>query len=325
MNPNTNRIYVTSLSPSNILEIDGSTNTLINSIPQEGRIFGIDVNPTTNLIYAANRDANFVTVIDGSTNSILSTIETGSGPDYVGMNSNTNTIYVANRNSNNVTVIDGSTNNVVANVNVGIAPDYLGVNASTNHIYVSNENSNDITVINGLTNTVIGTANAGTAPLGVGVNPNSNCIYISNAGDNTVSVFADQTNNTPDFTLSIAPSSQTVQPGGTANYTLSRTDIGGFTGTVDVSVSGLPAGARDGLPSSFTFPVTLPIITSSSTPPGSYTFTVTGNANGITHTAQAQLIVQNQSSDFSISVTPSSQTVSPGGTANASITSFLGL
>ena len=48
---------------------------------------------------------------------------------------------------------------------------------------------------------------------------------------------------TPDFTLSAAPASQTVATGGSTSYTATIAPLNGYTGTVNFSVSGLPAGA----------------------------------------------------------------------------------
>ncbi len=101
---------------------------------------------------------------------------------------------------------------------------------------------------------------------------------------------------TPDFSLSTAPSSVTVTAGSPASYTENITATGGFTGSVSLSISGLPAGA------SGTFnpnPATgassaLTVTTSSTTPAGSYVFTVTGTSTSpaLTHTSTATLVVQ---------------------------------
>src|SRR5258708_10705131 len=47
----------------------------------------------------------------------------------------------------------------------------------------------------------------------------------------------------PDFSLSTTPSSVTVTAGSPASYTENITATGGFTGSVSLSISGLPAGA----------------------------------------------------------------------------------
>jgi hypothetical protein len=48
----------------------------------------------------------------------------------------------------------------------------------------------------------------------------------------------------PDFTINVSPGSQTVTPGGSALYTISLVSINGnYSGTVNLSVSGLPTGS----------------------------------------------------------------------------------
>ncbi len=126
---------------------------------------------------------------------------------------------------------------------------------------------------------------------------------------------------TPDFSLSTTPSSVTVTAGSPASYTENITATGGFTGSVSLSISGLPAGA------SGTFnpnPATgassaLTVTTSSTTPAGSYVFTVTGTSTSpaLTHTSTATLVVQSPPTpDFSLSTTPSSVTVTAGSPAS---------
>lgn len=97
----------------------------------------------------------------------------------------------------------------------------------------------------------------------------------------------------PDFNLLLSPSSLTVKPGETANFALSRNDVGGFSSNLSINVTGIPSNSTNGLPSSFSFPVTLPVITSNNTPPGTYVVTVTGTGGGLTRTSSATLVVQN--------------------------------
>jgi hypothetical protein len=52
-----------------------------------------------------------------------------------------------------------------------------------------------------------------------------------------------RSSSSPDFTLAATPSTATVNPGGTATYTVSTAALHGFTGTVNLSASGLPGGA----------------------------------------------------------------------------------
>jgi hypothetical protein len=122
-----------------------------------------------------------------------------------------------------------------------------------------------------------------------------------------------------DFTLSISPASLTVKKGETARFTwsVSYSDpiYQGTTFTWDIS----------GLDSSMKVTVgrgTLNIATFDATPPGSYTFTFTLSAKGVTRSATATLIVE-ALFDYSISVSPATQTVNIGDEASYTITANL--
>jgi beta-glucanase (GH16 family) len=97
-----------------------------------------------------------------------------------------------------------------------------------------------------------------------------------------------------DFSISATPGSQTVAPGGTASYSITVTPQNGFTGTVALSAGGLPSGASASFnPTSITGSgsSTLTVTTASSTPPGSYTLSVTGTSGSLAHSASVVLTV----------------------------------
>src|SRR5437762_7867178 len=100
----------------------------------------------------------------------------------------------------------------------------------------------------------------------------------------------------PDFSLSISPSTVTLhRGGGTATYTVTITPSGGFSSTVQLSVSGLPSGTTGSFsPNPATTSSTLTLNVSSSTAKGSYTFTVSGTSGTLTHTATATLSKNNK-------------------------------
>src|SRR5437879_3654572 len=124
----------------------------------------------------------------------------------------------------------------------------------------------------------------------------------------------------PDFTLSASPSSRTVTPGGSTSYSVTISPTGGFTGPVTLSVSGLPSGANGSFtPNPATGSSTLSVTTGPSTPLGTSTLTVTGVSGSLTHTTTVTLVVS-PAPDFTLSASPSSRTVAPGGATSYSVT-----
>jgi len=132
--------------------------------------------------------------------------------------------------------------------------------------------------------------------------------YVSNTSIVTVSV-----TEAPDFQLSISPTTRTISPGDSAEYTVSLIRTGGFASSVALSISGLPDEA-DGFfdPESIRGSETseLTIDTTSDIAAGDYTFTVTGTGGGKTRTKTAKLVLS-VVSDFTLDVTPQSQIASP--------------
>jgi uncharacterized membrane protein len=117
------------------------------------------------------------------------------------------------------------------------------------------------------------------------------------------------------------PSLQSTTPGNSANYGMNialMTAATGFYGNVALSVTGLPLGAT----STFTpsrvrgsGSSKLSVVTSSTTPVGNYTLTITASTRRITHVRQVTLVV----SDFSISITPTSRSVGQGASTSYAV------
>ncbi len=100
------------------------------------------------------------------------------------------------------------------------------------------------------------------------------------------------------FALSVSPASQYVTQGNPTNYIVSSTPVPGFTDDLALSVGGLPGDATasfsQNILSGGAGSSTLNVTTSTTTPPGIYTLTITGastGSSGITHTSAAKLAV----------------------------------
>jgi Galactose oxidase-like, Early set domain/Glyoxal oxidase N-terminus len=146
-------------------------------------------------------------------------------------------------------------------------------------------------------------------------------LFILNSGVPSVATFVQLTATTapPDFSISATPSSRAVAPASGTNYTVSITPSNGFTGNVTFGVSGLPSGATASFspsPVSGSGSSTMTISTSSVTPAGTYQLTITGTSGTLNHSTQVTLVV----ADFTISASPSSQTVRRGSKTTYTVT-----
>ncbi len=125
----------------------------------------------------------------------------------------------------------------------------------------------------------------------------------------------------PDFSLSVNVTSLSVTAGGSAQpVSVSATALNGFTGTINVALSGLPAGVTAS-PASFTLtpgtPQQVEFTASSSAAAGSSTVQFTGTSGTLSHSASFTLMVSAAvgNPDFSLSVNLTSLSVTAGGSA----------
>jgi len=129
----------------------------------------------------------------------------------------------------------------------------------------------------------------------------------------------------PDFTITASPTSRTIKQGEATEYTVTLTALAGFSSSVDLSVSGLPSGTTSSFdpdpltPTTSGAQSTLTVTTTFGTPTGTSTLTISGTGGGKTHTKTVTLTVQT-GANFTITVTPPSQTVNRGSSQSFTVT-----
>lgn len=130
---------------------------------------------------------------------------------------------------------------------------------------------------------------------------------------------------TPSFSLAASASSLTIPTGSSSKLTVSSTPKNGFSSSLALSVTGLPAGVS-GTFSPSTLPAssaavsgTLTITVASTAKAGSYPFTITATGGGLTSTATATLTIPTPS--FSLAASVSSVTITTGSSAKVTVSS----
>ena len=124
-----------------------------------------------------------------------------------------------------------------------------------------------------------------------------------------------------DFTISAAPGMPSLLPGGAANETLTLTATGGFSDTVSLSCSNLPAGASCAFSSpsvafnGATAQAALTLTTAPTLAAGNYSAIVNASGGGVTQTQSVPFTVGGVTG----SISPSSATIAAGSSANVAV------
>jgi hypothetical protein len=106
----------------------------------------------------------------------------------------------------------------------------------------------------------------------------------------------------PSFVLSATPANPTVGQGGTATSTITVTPENGFSGTVALSISGLPTGVSASFnPSSTTSTSVLTLTATTSAATGTTALTVTGTSGSLVPTTPVSLTVATPSASVAVS------------------------
>ena len=126
----------------------------------------------------------------------------------------------------------------------------------------------------------------------------------------------------PNFTISISPTSLSVPPNTNPTATITVTFVGGLTGSVSLSATGLPSGvsanfAPSSLNSSGT--ATVNFFSQTSTPAGTTNISIVGTDGSVTHSATLALTTGSGTAGFTLAASPTSVALTQGSTATDTI------
>lgn len=109
----------------------------------------------------------------------------------------------------------------------------------------------------------------------------------------------------PDFSISASPTTQDMAAGGSTSYQVTLGSMNGFANPVTLSVSGLPTGSSGSFspnPAAAPTIATFVVATTTTTPQGQFTLTVSGTSGSLVHTVQVVLVVVAPGAAWRISV-----------------------
>jgi hypothetical protein len=171
-----------------------------------------------------------------------------------------------------------ATNGFTGDVAISVTGLPANVSANVSPSTVSNSGTSTLTL------TISTNAPPGTYPLTVaGTHSNT-----------THTAMVTLTINVPDFLFAVDTNTQVVTIGSNAVFTASVIATNGFTGDVELSVTGLPVNVGVAFsPTSVNTSgtATLTLTTSTNTPPGTYPLTITGTSSTTSHTAVVTLTI----------------------------------
>jgi hypothetical protein len=211
--------------------------------------------------------------------SIASFVQLTAVPDFaVSATPASNTVTPGS--SANYTVNVTSTGGFSSQIGFTISGLPTGATASFNPTSVTGSGSSTLTV-----NTTSSTS-LGTYPLTIAATSGN---LVHTASVNLVVSAA------PDFTLSATPSSLSVARKSSGTYTVSMSALNGFSGSVSLSVSGVPSRTSFSFnPSSITGSgkSTLTISPNKPAQTGTYQLVITGSSGNLSHGANVTLVIQ---------------------------------
>lgn len=191
--PDNGKIYVTQTNSGHISVIDGTTNSVVNTITMSYP-FVSAFSPVDHMLYVTNYWDGTVTKVEPSSDTIVGTIPLGQVrgtcvcPSFIAVNSVNGLLYVGGMNyvgtvpQDSVFVVNPSAGSVVTTINVNFPVGGLAYNQDNNMLYASlpqNTPLDSVAVIDTSTNLVVTNIAVDPAPFGITVNPANGMTYVA--------------------------------------------------------------------------------------------------------------------------------------------------
>ena len=182
VDPASGRVYVANAADGTVSILDGTSNTVLATVPVGARPYSIAANPLTGMVYVSHTFSDKTTVFDGATRAVTQLV-TGS-IDLIAIDSVANAAYLLAYEGGNLTVLEGARHDLNRR-QAGKHAWGMALNEATHTLYVARMGTADVIALHGASSSVLP---AGHTPCAVAANPRSNTVYVANYADGSVTV-----------------------------------------------------------------------------------------------------------------------------------------
>ena len=119
LDPAAHRLFIAHLGASQIIEVDTTTNRVVNVVDNIPGVHGVLVVPELHRVFATATTSNEVLTLDEDTGTVLSRAPTGDYPDGLAYAPSSHRVWVTNETGGTETVLDTTTGQIVGTVDVG--------------------------------------------------------------------------------------------------------------------------------------------------------------------------------------------------------------
>ena len=119
LDPAAHRLFIAHLGASQVIEVDTTTNQVLNVIDNIPGVHGVLVVPELHRVFATATTSNEVLTLDEDTGTVLSRAPAGDYPDGLAYDPTSHRVWVTNETGGTETVLDTTTGQIVGTVDVG--------------------------------------------------------------------------------------------------------------------------------------------------------------------------------------------------------------
>jgi YVTN family beta-propeller protein len=183
--------WATSRGPDTVTAFDGTTGTVLATVPVGRAPMGLAVPRGTNKLYVGNEGSNSVSVISLSRREVITTIDVGSRPHHMHASADGNRVYVAEFGTNKIGVIDTMTDTLIAEWATGPPTERTHAPAPTHDgktLYAVNSASNTLVALDARTGAIQWSMRTGANPSELHITHDGRTGYLSVRNDDVVEV-----------------------------------------------------------------------------------------------------------------------------------------